>query len=378
MAEADRQGPRESRTSKIGHSVRSRGIVVGVALAGVMGLAAIAGEAPLPPLQKPEWAYSIPPAPPTPAAPPAARLPGAPPPPRDQTLHGLPGTQLRFTMDQVNGRREPGSTAQVGPADWFPTEHPAMPPIVAYGDPARGVTACALCHYPSGKGRSENASLAGYPQSYLVQQLRDMRAGLRHSAEPRKANAAGMVRYAAAMTDAEIEASAAYYASMPWSAYVQVVESRIAPKVRNAGGLLLPLQGAEAGMEPFAGKIMEVAADPERTELRDPHSGFIAYVPVGSLAKGRALVTTGGGGRTVTCGICHGEDLNGLGPIPGLAGRSPSYIGRQLNDLRQGTRRGPMTPLMARAVAKLTDDDILNIAAYLASLPVGPPQGGAR
>jgi cytochrome c553 len=338
-------------------------ILMGLGLAGTCVAAALAAEPAEQALQKPEWAYAVPTLPPTPA------------PPRDQTLHSLPGTDRKFTWDQVQGRRPPGFTGQVGPADWFPNEHPPMPDIVAYGDPARGILPCALCHYPSGKGRSENASVAGLPKEYMVQTMRDMRDGLRVSAEPRKANAGLMVRFAKAMTDAEMEASAAYYASIPWTPHVKVVESRTGPKVRNLGGLLLPHQGAQAGVEPLGKRILEVTEDGERTELRDPHSPFIAYVPIGTLAKGKALVTTGGRGRTVACGTCHGEDLNGIGPIPGIAGRSPSYIARQLNDLRQGTRRGPWSPLMTGAVQNLTDEDILNISAYVAAQPPAPTGG---
>lgn len=329
----------------------------------IMGLAATGAAAGLTAqeraivLQQPAWAYAVPTGPAEPAV------------QRGQQLYSLPGSDRKFTFDQVQGRRPPGVTTPVGPADWFPGEHPAMPPIVAYGDPAHGILACALCHYPSGKGRSENAPLAGLPRDYMVQQLHDMKAGLRQSAEPRKGNAGQMVRFAKAMTEAESEAASAYYAAIPWTRYVRVVELRVAPKTRNANGLLSVQEGPQAGSEPVGNRIVEVTEDAERTELRDPHSGFVAYVPPGSVAKGKALVLTGGRGRTAACGVCHGQDLNGLGPIPGIAGRSPSYLARQLNDLRQGTRHGPMAPLMTQVVQKLTDDDILNITAYLASRP---------
>ena len=346
----------------------SKGLAV-LGLATMCAAAVLAAE-PLPALQKPEWAYAVPTGP----AEPATR--------RDEKLYGLPGTDRKFTWDQVQGRRPSGFTGPYGPADWFPDEHPPMPPIVAYGDPARGILACALCHYPSGKGRSENASLAGLPKDYMVQQLRDMHAGLRQSAEPRKNNAGQMVRYAKAMTDAEIEASSAYYAAIPWTRHVRVVESRTGPKVRNLNGLLLAREGEQAGVEPLGNRILEVTEDGERTELRDPHSGFIAYAPVGSLAKGKALVVSGGRGRgrTVACAVCHGQDLNGIGPVPGIAGRSPSYIARQLNDFRQGARRGPMAPLMTQAVRHLTDEDILNISAHVAAQPppTTAPAGGRR
>jgi len=114
--------------------------------------------------------------------------------------------------------------------------------------------------------------------------------------------------------------------------------------------------------------IVEMPEDNEQSEpLRNPRSGFVAYAPIGSLTTGEALVTTGGGGRTVQCGICHGPDLKGLGAVPGIAGRSPSYLVRQMYDIQAGTRRGPGTALMKAVVEKLTNDDYVAIAAYVSS-----------
>jgi len=94
-------------------------------------------------------------------------------------------------------------------------------------------------------------------------------------------------------------------------------------------------------------------------------------VPPGSLAKGEALVMNGitaSGGKVTACTVCHGLDLRGLGPVPTLAGRSPSYVGRQLYDMQHGNRNGVWTPLMAPVLAQLAPDDLLTAAAYLASL----------
>jgi cytochrome c553 len=270
----------------------------------------------------------------------------------------------------VRGRRDNDTPVRVQPADWFPNDHPYMPQIVAEGDQGRGIIACSLCHYPNGKGRSENASPAGLDRDYIVRQLHDMKNDLRHSAEPRKANTNAMITFAKAMTEQEIQQAATYFSSMKWTPWIKVVESETAPKVRSAGGLYIPLEGADAGMEPIGNRIVEVPVNAEHTEtLRDPHSPFIAYVPPGSVEKGKELVTTGGNGKTIQCSICHGEDLNGLGSVPAIAARSPSYLARQLNDIQQGTRKGSMAALMKPVVAKLTPDDILNITAYVASLP---------
>ena len=140
------------------------------------------------------------------------------------------------------------------------------------------------------------------------------------------------------------------------------------PKTRPQAGLFLTLEGDQAGTEPIGDRIVETPINANDTEfLRNPRSGFIAYVPPGSVKKGEALVTTGAG-KVTACTACHGPDLHGLGPVPTLAGRSPSYLARQLYDMQHGNRTGTWTPLMAPVVSKLDGDDILNATAYIASL----------
>jgi len=311
----------------------------------------------------PEWAYSIPPAPPPGATP--------PPPARDDgAMLSVPGSELKFTMNKIRGRRDNDTPARVAPADWFPGDHPQMPKIVAEGDESRGIVACSLCHYPNGKGRTENASPAGLPKEYITRTLHNMRDDLRVSSERRKGNTQQMVSFAKAMTEDEMQQAAAYFSSLKWTPWVKVVESATAPKTRSQGGLLLRLGGAQAGTEPIGNRIIETPDDVQRTEtLRDPRSAFTAYVPVGALAKGKELVTTGGNGKTIACTICHGDDLNGVGSVPGIAARFASYNGRQLYDFQTGARHGDMAELMRKVAAKLTGDDIINITAYLASLP---------
>jgi cytochrome c553 len=294
------------------------------------------------------WAYAITPG------------PAAPAPPDDGTLHSLPGSDKRFTLDQIRNR--------MGPADWYPGDHPSMPSIVAVGREAAGIWACSMCHYPNGKGRPENASVVGLPKEYFIQQMYDFKNGLRVSAEPRKPNTPLMTGFAVAMTDEEIRAAAEYFGSMKWTPWIEVVETDTVPKTRIAGGMHLKLEGAEAGTEPLGKRIVESPIDAEQTELmRNPRSGFIAYVPPGSVKRGETLAKYGNEGVTA-CTVCHGADLNGLAIVPGLRGRSPSYIARQLVDMKEGKRRGAWTPLMAPVVASLGADDILNLAAYLTSL----------
>jgi len=298
----------------------------------------------------PDWAYAIPAPPPGGAAPPAA----AP----DTSAKQLPGSTLTFTRQQISDG--------FGPADWFPGDHPNMPEIVAHGK-RPDVRACGLCHYPNGKGRQENAGVSGLPVSYFIQTMNDFKDGVRKSSESRKANTNLMIQYAKTMTPEEIKEAAVYFGAMPWTPWVRVVETSTVPKMVSRGGIWIPVEGGEK--EPIGMRIVETPENPERTEiLRDPRSGFIAYAPVGSIKKGEALAKTGGSGKTEACGACHGADLKGLGPVPGIAGRSPSYLVRQMYDMQTGARHGEWAELMKPVVAKLGDEDLVNIAAYVSSL----------
>jgi cytochrome c553 len=327
-------------------------LVCGIPLLVSSGVLRAAGD-------PPAWAYAIP------APPPSGAPPGAPAAAPDTSMKQIPGSTLSFTRQQI--------ADGFGPADWFPSDHPAMPDVVAHGK-RPDARACGLCHYPNGKGRQENAGVSGLPVSYFVQQMNDFRNGIRKSADSRKANTAVMIAIAKALTPDEIKESAEYFGAMKWTPWIRVVETNTVPKMQSRGGIWVPIEGGQT--EPIGVRIMETPENPERTEiLRDPRSGFIAYAPVGSINKGEALVKTGGNGRTVACGECHGEDLLGLGPVPGIAGRSPSYLVRQMYDMQVGARHGEWADLMKRVVAKLTDDDFVNIAAYVSSRM--PPTGSS-
>jgi len=327
-------------------------------LAGVA--AARAADVPMP------WAYGF-------LTPPASQPGGAPTPPPSPpappdnvTKLTIPGSTLSFTRAQLADR--------YAPPDWFPQEHSPMPEIVAHGRQSANPTiaACSQCHQTNGKGRPENAGVAGLPYNYIVQQLTEFRNGNRKTSDSRKTNTGTMSGFARAMTDEEIKQAATWFSSTPFTPWVKVVESSTVPKARPAAGLFLKLEGAEAGEEPIGDRILEVPEDGHQTEyLRNPHSGYIAYVPPGSLKKGEALVQNGitaAGGKVTPCTACHGSDLHGLGPVPPLAGRSPSYVARQLYDMQHGNRNGTWTALMTPVVSQLNPEDLLTAAAYVASL----------
>lgn len=301
---------------------------------------AVAQQAPPPP-----WAYPV-------------LAPGVKPPPDDGVKQSIPGSAASFTRKQMSDL----FTAY----DWFPEDHPTMPDVVAHGHPPE-VRACGVCHLPNGQGRPENAALAGLPAAYIVEQIEDIKSGRRASAEPTARPQILMRSVAANASDEEIKSAAAYFSQLTYRPWIRVVETETVPKTEVIFGTMWA-QSPGTDREPLGRRIVEIPQDRELTELRDPRSGFVAYVPVGSIAQGEHLVTTGGGGKTLPCTMCHGPELKGFSAIPPIAGRSASYLVRQIYDIQSGVRAGAGDEFMRRVMAKLTMDDMIAIAAYLASL----------
>lgn len=312
-------------------------VVVLVAAAMFVGTFEVRATEPAPP-----WAYPVNP-------------PGTQAPPDDGVARRLPGSSAAFSLTQIRDL--------FAAPDWHPNDHPPMPEIVSHGRKP-GVFACGFCHLPNGLGRPENSSLAGLPAVYIAQQVADFKSGARKSSEPASLPINLMTAVAKAATEAEVQEAAAYFAALQPRPWIRVVETDTVPRTRVGGWMLIAAE--PAGTEPIGNRIIEMPVDLERTELRDSTSGFIAYAPVGSIAKGETLVATGGG-RTVPCEICHGAGLKGLGPVPALAGRSPSYLFRQLFDMKHGVRNGAWSALMKAVVAPLTEEDMIAITAYAAS-----------
>lgn len=316
-------------------------------------------------------------------------LPGEKAQPQPNPTHALRANE--DSAEQTRPRHLPESNATYSLVeirdlqnviDWFPNDHPPMSDVIAHGPARMGAArrGCGSCHLPNGKGRPENASVAGLPVAYFLRQLRDFRDGKRYSADPRKPNTNTMIALAKNLTDDEAQQAANYFASMSWAPWIRVVETDLVPSTRIDGNLFLPIEREKT--QPIAGRIIEVPEDVEQAELlRSPHLGFVAYVPVGSLENGEDLVLRGGvqgaadtssSHKTIPCITCHGEKLTGVADIPPLAGRSPSYLARQMWDMQQGTRNSDAAQLMKPVLANLTPRDLVAIAAYLASRsPVG-------
>ena len=262
----------------------------------------------------------------------------------------LPGSAKAYTPAQIDDLSNP--------PEWYPEEHGPVPAIVQHGKGA--ALACGACHLYSGHGHPESADIVGLPLEYLIRTMNDFKTGAR--IDPARMNG-----IAKAMSDEEIKAASEWAAALKPGPWVKVQESANVPRnyVNARGRMRLPWP--DGGMEPLGNRIIELPQDPFRATSRDPHSGFIAYVPVGSIAKGETLVKTGGGGKTVACGVCHGDKLQGKGDTPRLAGLHPVYLVRQICNFQSGASNGASAAVMKGVVAKLTEDDMIAIAAYAAA-----------
>jgi cytochrome c553 len=265
----------------------------------------------------------------------------------------MPGSTKTYTQAQIDG--------DFNVPDWYPGDHPPMPRVVANGSPPT-VRACAKCHLTSGDGHPESSSIAGLPVAYFIQQLAEFKNGNRGN--PR---AVSMIPIAKAVSDEDARAAAEYFASMKPTKWIRVVEADTVAKSFVGQGAMRFAE-PDGGTEPIGNRVIELPEDRERAESRDPHSGFVAYVPVGSIARGKTLVTATDGTKTVACATCHGPSLKGINDLPGIAGRAPQYVYRQLNDFKVGRRKGAAAEPMKAVVANLTEEDMVAIAAYLASL----------
>ena len=274
--------------------------------------------------------------------------------PDNGILLSVPGSNLQRTQTQIDD--------PFNPPDWYPEEHPPLPEVVAHGRPPN-VRACGQCHMLHGMGHPESAAMAGLSVNYVLQQMRDYKSGARTSLFRRHGS---MLLSATHATEEENRSAAEYYAQIEPVKWVIVIEADSVPETYvGAGNMRHP--EPNGGMEPIGQRIIEIPEDSHRAERRDPHSPFIAYVPPGSLAAGQELAMTGGG-KTIQCGLCHGLDFKGLADVPGIAGRSPIYIARQLWDMKYGARAGISAALMLAVVANLSDEDVINLSAYVASL----------
>ncbi len=181
-------------------------------------------------------------------------------------------------------------------------------------DMAKRTAACVACH--GAEGRATNAGyfprIAGKPEAYLYQQLRNFRDGRRRNP--------AMNHLVAHLSDDYLKEMAAYFAAQhpPYPA---------------------------------------------------PHRSALAPA---MLERGRRLVFAGDPARKLTaCVACHGQALAGVQPaVPGLLGLSSAYLTMQLGAWRNGSRKAAAPDCMAHVATRLDAEEVAAIAGWLAAQPV--------
>jgi cytochrome c553 len=326
----------------------------------IAGLAFAADPAPeanpvpgLAPIEYPEWLFPLPPkTEPAPA--------GAQQKEEEEELLEIPDSTEKFPLSRINDT--------FNPPDWRPASHGPMPEVVARGRKPE-VMACGFCHTPSGQGRPENAALAGLPEAYIREQLLDYRSGRRKAVGPDTyLPIQTMIKIARAMNDQEIEDAAKYFSQQKLRRRVYVIESLRIPRAEPAAWIYVE----HAGMEDLGDRLLEVTQDLTRHERRDDRLEYLAYVPPGAVNRGKRLVSSGKSAadneqRTVACTQCHLANLKGTEQIPPIAGRSPTYLLRQMLAFRNGVRVNGNSAQMNAVVEKLTLAEMIDIVAYVSS-----------
>lgn len=295
------------------------------------------------------WAFPAFPPPPDPHAP--------KPKPDPRAVRHVTGSTVSYTQAQMDRISDP---------DWFPQDHPPAPPIVKVG--RKPVRPCAECHTVSGAGVPATATLDGLPKAYILEQVAAFLAGQRGLGGPETAH--DMYDEARALTLADLQQAADYFSGTPFVPRVHVVETASVPKTHWKYFVLMPDKGD--AREPIGERIIETPVNFNDYSLSDGRVGYVAYVPPGSITRG-ATIAAKGEGSAASCESCHGPKLEGqtmpgIGVVPPLAGRSPTYIARELILFRLGRRTDAAAAPMLAEVSHLTLDDMIGVAAYAASL----------
>jgi cytochrome c553 len=259
----------------------------------------------------------------------------------------LPGSQL------IVHRSDFDSMTQA--IDWFPDAHPPAPELVLHAK-GEGAYPCGYCHLPDGSGRPENARLQGLPADYIVEQVEAFASGARQAAVPGYVPSRYMAEVAHSIQASDLEAAAAYFSQFEPRAHTQIVEAATIPA---AAPWHFVYRFDHSRHEALGQRSVEGPVDAQRFELRDPEARYIAYVPEGAIARGRAIAEHGASGGPA-CVTCHGQAL------VGIAGASPSFLARQLIGFRARARNDSSAAPMQAVAARLTDAQIIDAAAFIA------------
>ena len=125
----------------------------------------------------------------------------------------------------------------------------------------------------------------------------------------------------------------------------------------------------------FSSAVSASDAAPAAAPMAEAAKPVVPGKPKVDAAAGEALYSNGDASRGVTaCLTCHGpKGQSATATWPKLSAQHAAYTAKQLKNFKEGTRANPVMMGMA---ATLTEQDMQNIAAYLAKQPAS--QGVAQ
>ncbi|MDE1147204.1 MAG: c-type cytochrome [Azospirillaceae bacterium] len=148
----------------------------------------------------------------------------------------------------------------------------------------------------------------------------------------------------------------------------------IAAVAALAGFLWFPSLPAGGGIDGVWGEICSAAGLFRSTPAKDtavkPDFQGTQVVVTPTLLDGADAASVGRGATlAMQCSMCHGARGLSMADSPNLAGQHPLVIYKQLQDFKSGARS---SAIMEPLVAKLTDQDMRDLAAFYAYLPRAP------
>jgi len=119
----------------------------------------------------------------------------------------------------------------------------------------------------------------------------------------------------------------------------------------------------EAQLKNFkTGKRNNPSMNPIAADLSDADIQNLAAYFAGLAPNKPKSGASAGADKVAMCMGCHGQQLQGNGQIPRLAGQQAKYLIKQLEDFKSGSRQaGPMNAL----AKSLSAEDIRTVAEYL-------------
>jgi len=98
---------------------------------------------------------------------------------------------------------------------------------------------------------------------------------------------------------------------------------------------------------------------------------MIMMAAAGMLLSSTVAIAADAPAKAATCVACHGADFKtSLMPIyPKLAGQNKEYLVNAITAYKAGERTGANAGMMAPMVSSLTDEEIEELATYIAGLP---------